>query len=86
MSKELQNKKIIFRGNSVEVNHLISIGKKAVATAVRENTALGLSYLITQHNKVIRKNPDGTSEIITTDKLLKSSLKLKKGSILYVKS
>ena len=43
MSKELQNKKIVFRGNAAEASHVVAAGKKAVSNAIRENKALGLS-------------------------------------------
>ena len=85
MSYEGQNKKIVFRSNATETNHLIAAGKKAVANAIRENRALGLSFVMTKNNKTIRENPDGTTEILS-NKPLKSSLKFKKGAILYVKS
>ena len=85
MSKESQNKKIVFRANTMETSHLVAAGKKAVTNAIRENKALGLSFVITKNNKTIRENPDGSTEVLS-NKPLKSSLKFKKGAILYVKS
>ena len=53
--------------------------------AIRENKALGLSFIYTKGNKVVRENANGEIEDIKK-RPLQSSLKIKKGTILYVKS
>ena len=80
-----QHKKIIFRSNAREVSNLILAGKQAVAFAIRENKALGLSFMYTKGNTVVREMPNGEFEVIKK-KPLRSSLKIKKGTVLYVKS
>lgn len=87
MKPETVAKKIIFRPNTKEVKLLLHAAKKASIKAIRENKAMGLSFLYTKNNQLVRENPDGTIEIVTKNhKILKSSLKIKKGSILYAKS
>ena len=85
MSQEKQDKKIIFRSDAKEVSNLILAGKQAVAKAIRENRALGLSFTYTRGNKVVRENANGDIENLKSIPL-RSSLKIKKGTILYVKS
>jgi hypothetical protein len=85
MLREKQDKKIVFRSNAKEVSNLILAGKQAVANAIRENRALGLSFTYTKGNKVVRENANGEIENIK-NRPLQSSLKIKKGTILYVKS
>jgi hypothetical protein len=85
MSQEKQNKKIVFRSDTKEVSNLILAGKQAVAKAIRENRALGLSFTYTRGNKVVRENANGDIENLKNIPL-RSSLKIKKGTILYVKS
>lgn len=85
MSQEKQDKKIIFRSDAKEVSNLILAGKQAVAKAIRENRALGLSFTYTRGNKVVRENANGDIENLKNIPL-QSSLKIKKGTILYVKS
>ena len=64
---------------------MILPGKQAVAKAIRENRALGLSFIYTRGNKVVRENANGDIENLKNIPL-QSSLKIKKGTILYVKS
>ena len=79
------NKKVIFRSTK-ETSILITAGKKAAQKAIRENKALGLGVLSTKKNKIIKQNADGSTEIIATIHTpVKSSLKIKKGTILYAK-
>lgn len=85
MSQEKQNKKIVFRSDTKEVSNLILAGKQAVAKAIRENRALGLSFTYTKGNKVVRESANGDIENLKNIPL-RSSLKIKKGTILYVKS
>lgn len=85
MLPEKQIKKIVFRSNAKEVANLILAGKQAAANAIRENRALGLSFTYTKGNTVVRENANGEIENLNT-KPLRSSLKIKKGTILYVKS
>jgi hypothetical protein len=85
MLREKQDKKIVFRSNAKEVSNLILAGKQAVANAIRENRALGLAFTYTKGNKVVRENANGEIENIK-NRPLQSSLKIKKGTILYVKS
>lgn len=85
MSQEIQNKKIVFRSDTKEVSNLILAGKQAIAKAIRENRALGLSFTYTKGNKVVRENANGDIENLKNIPL-RSSLKIKKGTILYVKS
>ena len=83
---ESLNNKIIFR-SSKETSILIAAGKKAALKAIRENKALGLGIIQTSDNKIIKHNADGTTEVVATiNHPLKSSLKIKKGTILYAKS
>lgn len=87
MKPETLTKKIIFRSNLKEVNLLLHAAKKASIKAIRENKAMGLSFLYTKNNQLVRENPDGKIEIVTkNNKILNSTLKIKKGSILYAKS
>jgi hypothetical protein len=80
------NNKVIFRSTK-ESSILITAGKKAAQRAIRENKALGLGVFSTKNNKIIKQNPDGSSEIIATIHTpVKSKLKIKKGTILYAKS
>lgn len=85
MSKEKQDKKIVFRSDTKEVSNLILAGKQAVAIAIRENKALGLSFTYTRRNKVVRENANGDIENLKNIPS-QSSLKIKKGTIMYVKS
>lgn len=85
MSKEKQDKKIVFRSDTKEVSNLILAGKQAVAIAIRENKALGLSFTYTRGNKVVRENANGDIENLKNIPS-QSSLKIKKGTIMYVKS
>ncbi|MBG6062645.1 hypothetical protein IWX83_002445 [Flavobacterium sp. CG_9.1] len=85
MSQEKLDKKIVFRSDTKEVSNLILAGKQAVAKAIRENRALGLSFTYTRGNKVVRENANGDIENLKIIPL-RSSLKIKKGTILYVKS
>jgi hypothetical protein len=79
------NNKVIFRSTK-ESSILITAGKKAAQRAIRENKALGLGVFSTKNNKIIKQNPDGSSEIIATIHTpVKSKLKIKKGTILYAK-
>ncbi len=85
MLSEKKAKKIVFRSNAKEVANLIVAGKQAAANAIRENRALGLSFTYTKGNTVVRENANGDIENLNS-KPLRSSLKIKKGTILYVKS
>jgi hypothetical protein len=85
MPSEEKAKKIVFRSNTKEVANLIVAGKQAAANAIRENRALGLSFTYTKGNTVVRENANGDIENLNS-KPLRSSLKIKKGTILYVKS
>jgi hypothetical protein len=85
MLREKVDKKIVFRSNAKEVSNLILAGKQAVVNAIRENRALGLPFIYTKGNKVVRENANGEIENIK-NRPLRSSLKIKKGTILYVKS
>lgn len=85
MLSEEKAKKIVFRSNAKEVANLIVAGKQAAANAIRENRALGLSFTYTKGNTVVRENANGDIENLNS-KPLRSSLKIKKGTILYVKS
>jgi hypothetical protein len=85
MIPDNQDKKIVFRSNTKETAHLILAGKRAAEKAIRENRALGLPFTYTKGSKVLRENSNGLIEEIK-DKPLQSSLKIKKGTILYVKS
>ncbi|MFA9190187.1 hypothetical protein AAGV28_02285 [Flavobacterium sp. FZUC8N2.13] len=85
MQREKQTKKIVFRSNAKEVSNLILAGKQAAINAIRENRALGLAFTYTKGNKVVRENANGEIENLDR-KPLRSSLKIKKGTILYVKS
>lgn len=79
------NKKVIFRSTK-ETSILITAGKKAAQKAIRENKALGLGVISTKNNKIIKQNADGSTEVIATIHApVKSSLKIKKGTILYAK-
>lgn len=84
---ELQNKKIVFRSNSKETSALIAAGKKSAQKAIRENKALDLPIVTTKKNQLIRVNNDGSIEVVV-DVLnpLRSTLKIKKGTILYAKT
>jgi hypothetical protein len=85
MLPEKKTKKIVFRSNAKEVSNLIVAGKKAALNAIRENKALGLSFTYNNGNKVVSERADG--EILELNTIpLRSSLKIKKGTILYVKS
>lgn len=59
--------------------------KQAATDAIRENRALGLAFTYTKGNKVVRENANGEIENLES-KPLRSSLKIKKGTILYIKS
>lgn len=84
MLPEKKTKKIIFRSNAKEVSNLIVAGKKAALKAIRENRALGLSFTYNYGNKVVSESANG--EILELNaKPVRSSLKIKKGTILYVK-
>lgn len=85
MLPKKQDKKIVFRSNAREVSNLILAGKQAVAFAIRENRALGLSFIYTKGNVVVREKANGEIEIVKNIPL-RSSLKIKKGTVLYVKS
>lgn len=85
MLREKHTKKIVFRSNAKEVSNLILAGKQAATNAIRENRALGLAFTYTKGNKVVRENANGEIENLES-KPLRSSLKIKKGTILYVKS
>jgi len=81
-----QSKKIVFRSTK-ETSILIAAGKRAAQKAIRENKALGLGIISTKNNQIIKHNVDGSIEVITTlHTPVKSSLKIKKGTILYAKS
>lgn len=83
---ENSKKKFIFRSGK-ETSTLIAAGKRAGSKAIRENKALGLGSIQTKQNQIIKQNNDGTFEIIVTVQTpLKSTLQIKKGSILYAKS
>jgi hypothetical protein len=85
MLPEKQTKKIVFRSNAKEVSNLILAAKQAATNAIRENRALGLAFTYTKGTKVVRENANGEIENLES-KPLRSSLKIKKGTILYVKS
>jgi hypothetical protein len=85
MLPEKKTKKIVFRSNAKEVSNLIVAGKKAALNAIRENKALGLSFTYNNGNKVVSERTNG--EILELKTIpLRSSLKIKKGTILYIKS
>ena len=67
------------------MSNLILAGKQAATDAIRENRALGLAFTYTKGNKVVRENANGEIENLES-KPLRSSLKIKKGTILYVQS
>ena len=85
MLREKKTKKIVFRSNAKEVSNLIVAEKKAALNAIRENKALGLSFTYINGNKVVSERANG--EILELKTIpLRSSLKIKKGTILYIKS
>lgn len=85
MLREKPTKKIVFRSNAKEVSNLILAGKQAATNAIKENRALGLAFIYNKGNKVVRENANGEIENLGS-KPLRSSLKIKKRTILYVKS
>ncbi len=83
---EKPTRKIQFRA-SKETATLIVAGKKAAQKAIRENRALGLGVIKTKNNNIIKQNVDGSTEVVATIQTpLKSTLKIKKGTILYAKT
>lgn len=85
MLPKKKSEKIVFRSNAKEVSNLIVAGKKAALNAIRENKALGLSFTYNNGDKVVSESANGEIHELNT-KPLRSSLKIKKGTILYVKS
>jgi len=64
---------------------LSKIAREASIVANRENRALGLSIQIVENGYVVEKFPDGSKRIIKELVRVKSTIELKKGSMLYLK-